>query len=244
LLRKNAFQQGLDPGTSSLAAAFVIDELSSTEHFLRAIEFTFSNHKEDEESRKALKALKQGKETIEQFNITFNSLLYTVDLSNASKCEIYADAIHPEIVNLGLQRGGWSGVTNLKARQAMAITLANDVAEVVALERSCAKGITARVEQKIINAPQRGIVPAPCVPVQAPPKLSEGTPMDLDAISAMVGFTYALFKAECLDAGICALCGGNYDSVHQDQGGFPIQLENQLTLGDKLMMWKDWGGYV
>jgi hypothetical protein len=68
--------------------------------------------------------------------------------------------------------------------------------------------------------------------------------MDLDAISANVGFTYALFKAECLDAGICARCGGNYDSVHQDQGGCPIQVENQLTLGNKLMMWKDWGGYV
>jgi hypothetical protein len=68
--------------------------------------------------------------------------------------------------------------------------------------------------------------------------------MDLDAISATVGFTYALFKAECLDLGVCACCGGNYDSVHQDQGGCPIQVENQLTLGDKLMMWKDWGVYV
>jgi hypothetical protein len=29
---------------------------------------------------------------------------------------------------------GWSGVTNLEACQAMAITLANDVVEVVALE--------------------------------------------------------------------------------------------------------------
>jgi hypothetical protein len=67
LLRKNAFQQGLDPGNSSSAAPFVINELSSTENFLRAIKFTFSNHKEDEESRKALKALRQGKETIEQF---------------------------------------------------------------------------------------------------------------------------------------------------------------------------------
>ncbi|PLW06643.1 hypothetical protein PCANC_28828 [Puccinia coronata f. sp. avenae] len=57
----------------------------------------------------------------------------------------------------------------------MAITLANDVAEVVALERSCAKGITARVKQKIINAPQRGINRAPRAPIQPPPKLSEGS---------------------------------------------------------------------
>jgi hypothetical protein len=136
LLGKNAAAQGLDAAKGLSAAVFVINELLSAKFFLQTIERTFTNHKEMEDARKALKSLKQGKETIEQFNIVFNSLLYSVDLSDASKCEIYADAIHPEIVNLGLQRRGWSGVTNLDLRQSMAVLLANDVAEVLALERS------------------------------------------------------------------------------------------------------------
>ena len=58
----------------------------TAEIFMCAIKSTFSNHKEVEEARKALKAARQGKDTIEQFNITFNALLYSVDLSDASKC--------------------------------------------------------------------------------------------------------------------------------------------------------------
>ncbi|PLW29945.1 hypothetical protein PCASD_18890 [Puccinia coronata f. sp. avenae] len=84
-LGKNANAQGLDAVTGSSMAPFVIDELSSVERFLQEIERTFTNHKELEDARKALKALKQGKETIEQFNIIFNSLLYSVDLSDALK---------------------------------------------------------------------------------------------------------------------------------------------------------------
>ncbi|PLW48462.1 hypothetical protein PCASD_04277 [Puccinia coronata f. sp. avenae] len=243
LLGKNAAAQGLDASKGSLAATFVIDELLSSEFFLQSIKRTFTNHKELEDARKALKTLKQGKETIEQFNIIFNSLLYLVDLSDASKCEIYADAIHPEIVNLGLQRGGWSGVTNLDIRQSMAVLLANDVAEVLALEPSRARGITAKVEQRF-NSGQvnRPIAPIP-KPVP-PPKLSEGTPMDLDAIAANIGFTYALFKQECIAEGLCHKCAGPFDSVHEELSGCPCPEDKQLTLKNKLTLWKNWGGYV
>ncbi|PLW49347.1 hypothetical protein PCASD_02705 [Puccinia coronata f. sp. avenae] len=162
LLGKNAAAQGLDASKGSLAAPFVVKELLSAKFFLQSIERTFSNHKEMEDSLKALKALKQGKETIEQLNIIFNSLLYLVDLSDASECEIYTDAIHPENVNLGLQRGGWSGVTNLDLRQAMAVSLANDVAKVLVLEQLRAKGITAKVEQQVLNlSNNRVIAPVP-----------------------------------------------------------------------------------
>ncbi|PLW33006.1 hypothetical protein PCASD_14905 [Puccinia coronata f. sp. avenae] len=176
LLGKNAHVQGLDAATGSLSSIFVIEELMTSTAFLSAIEYSFSNHKEFKDARKALKSLKQKGEPIEQFNITFNSLLYSVDLSDASKCEIYAEAINPKIVNLGLQRGGWTGVTDLNARQAMAVVLANDVAEVVALERNRAKGISARVEQRLINAPNRQN--SSTVLKQPQQKLSDGTPMD------------------------------------------------------------------
>ncbi|PLW33619.1 hypothetical protein PCANC_23915 [Puccinia coronata f. sp. avenae] len=198
-----------------------------------------------EDARKALKSLKQGKETIEQFNIIFNSLLYLVDLLDALKCKIYADAIYPEIVNLGLQRGGWSGVTNLDICQAMVVLLANDVAEVLDLERSRVRGITAKVEQRFSNTSQvnHNIVQIPKA-TPPPPKLSEGTPMDLDAIAANIGFTYALFKQECIAEGMCHKCGSNFDSVHEEVAGCPCPEEKQLTLDNKLTMWKDWGGYV
>ncbi|PLW46293.1 hypothetical protein PCASD_03789 [Puccinia coronata f. sp. avenae] len=221
LLGKSAHIQGFDAATGSLSSIFVIEELMTSAAFLSAIECSFSNHKEFEEARKALKALKQKGEPIEQFNITFNSLLYSVDLSDASKCEIYAEAINPEIT--------------------MAVTLANDVAEVVALERNRAKGITARVEQCLNNALNRAN-PTPRTTHQ--PKLSDGTPMDLDAVQANTEFTYSLFKAECIKEGICVKCGGNFDSVHEENGYCPVSPVDQLTLQDKLTMWKNWGGYV
>ncbi|PLW39892.1 hypothetical protein PCASD_07911 [Puccinia coronata f. sp. avenae] len=80
-------------------------------------------------------------------------------LRNASKCEIYADAIQPKIVNLGLQKGGWTGVTNLGKQQAMAVKLTNNVAEVMAMEKSRAKGITARVEQRVLQSPAHPLQP-------------------------------------------------------------------------------------
>jgi hypothetical protein len=40
----------------------------------------------------------------------------------------------------------------------MAVVLGNDVAEVVALEQNRAKGISARVEQRLINAPKAKIL--------------------------------------------------------------------------------------
>jgi hypothetical protein len=65
LLGKNSNAQGLDAATGSSAALFVIEELSSAERFLQEIKKTFTNHKEFEDARNALKVLKQGKETIE-----------------------------------------------------------------------------------------------------------------------------------------------------------------------------------
>jgi hypothetical protein len=69
-------------------------------------------------------------------------------------------------------------------------------------------------------------------------------PMDLDAVSANIAFKYALFKAECVDKGIFHKCGKVFDNVHENRGYCPrLELE-QLTLTQKLDMWKNWGGYV
>ena len=86
LLTKNAHEKGLPIQKASLTAEFVIDELYTVETFLSAIEDIFSNHKEVDEQWKALFSLRQGNKSIVEFNIQFNTLFYTVLLSEESKC--------------------------------------------------------------------------------------------------------------------------------------------------------------
>ncbi|KAA1107039.1 hypothetical protein PGTUg99_026465 [Puccinia graminis f. sp. tritici] len=99
-MKKNAVEQGLDPKRASLQPDFVLQELVTAENFIVAIEAVFSNHKEEEDIRKLLKSARQGNTSIEEFNLYFNSLLYSVDLSESLKCEFYNDAINPKIVQL------------------------------------------------------------------------------------------------------------------------------------------------
>jgi hypothetical protein len=94
LLSRNAHEQHLPVKNASSASAFVIEELYDAEVFLSHLEDIFSNHKEDEEARRALLSLKQGNQSIAEFNIHFNTLLYLVELSEASKCEVYKGAIN------------------------------------------------------------------------------------------------------------------------------------------------------
>jgi hypothetical protein len=57
-----------------------------------------------------------------------------VDLSEASKCNLYDDAINPKIIQLGILRGGWNGVTDLAKKQAMSVELAANVPGVVLID--------------------------------------------------------------------------------------------------------------
>jgi hypothetical protein len=108
----------------------VISELFDSESFLLVFEDMFSNHKEAEEQRKALFSLRQGSKSIAEFNIQFNTLLYTVILSEESKCEVYKAAINPKIIELGVQRGGWTELDTLVEKQRMAVKLLTDVIQV------------------------------------------------------------------------------------------------------------------
>ncbi|KAA1075627.1 hypothetical protein PGTUg99_032636 [Puccinia graminis f. sp. tritici] len=191
LMKKNAVEQGLNPKTASSKPDFVLQELSTAKDFILAIESVFSNHKEEEDICKLLKAARQGNTSIEKFNLYFNSLLYSVDLSESSKCEFYDDAINLKIVQLGMLRGGWTTLTDLDSKQEMAVKLATDVAGLGFIDKinqnknqsgSSSQIPVQRVEQKIV------------VP---PPKLSEAVPMDIDVLAAQIGFTYEDWKKEC-----------------------------------------------
>ncbi|KAA1111405.1 hypothetical protein PGTUg99_004921 [Puccinia graminis f. sp. tritici] len=233
LMAKNAHHQNLDPNTASSKAPFLLDELLSGESFLVAIETTFSNHKGEEEARKSLRVMKQGNTPIEEFNVSFNSLLYSVDLSEASKCDLYDEAINPKIIQLGILRGGWNGVTDLAKKQAMAVILAADVPGVALIDRLSQK------PQPIVHKVQ--LPPKPDLS-RAPPRLSDGVPMDIDAIAAELGFTYDAYRHECVLQHICHRCGGRYDSAHTNARRCPLDKGAQLSKPQILGIWRDWGG--
>ena len=73
--------QGLPVRKVLSAAEFVIEELENSETFLNQIEEMFSSGQEGEDARKALLSLRQGNKPIAEFNIQFNTLLYSVVLS-------------------------------------------------------------------------------------------------------------------------------------------------------------------
>ncbi|KAA1080446.1 hypothetical protein PGT21_007469 [Puccinia graminis f. sp. tritici] len=236
LMKKDAVEQGLDPKTASSQPDFVLQELVTAENFIVAIEAVFSNHKEEEDIRKLLKSARQGNTSIEEFNLYFNSLLYSVDLSESSKCEFYDDAINPKIVQLGMLRGGWTTLTSLDAKQEMAVTLATDVAGLGFIDKVNQNKSQSTSQRPVQRVEHKVIVP--------PPKLSEAVPMDLDVLAAQIGFTYEDWKKECILQHLCHRCGGTWDSAHDTVHHCPLAKKHHLSKSQCLAIWKDWGGHV
>ena len=78
-----ASSSGYDNASSH--ADYVIDELKSAQLFITALEATFTNHREAEESRQKLQRIRQAKDQlIEEFNMIFNALLFMVDMDSVS----------------------------------------------------------------------------------------------------------------------------------------------------------------
>ncbi|KAA1117635.1 hypothetical protein PGT21_017531 [Puccinia graminis f. sp. tritici] len=93
----------------------------------------------------------------------------------------------PKIIQLGILRGGWNGVTDFAKKQAMAVELAADVPGVALIDRLSQK------PQPIIQKIQ---LPSKLDLSKAPPRLSNGVPMDIDAIAAKLNFTYDAYRHE------------------------------------------------
>ncbi|KAA1106208.1 hypothetical protein PGT21_030960 [Puccinia graminis f. sp. tritici] len=243
LLGKNAQQQGLNSLTASSRADFVLEELQDAESFLVSIEATFSNHREVEEARKALKAARQGTKTVEEFNIIFNSLLYSVDLSEASKCEIYDEAINQDIVKLGMFRGGWTSIKTLQAKQDMAASLAMDLGGVGFYE----KGVRQKAINQVANqqrSQHRSDDHRPATQLHPDPA-RDGGPMDIDAIIAAeieaTGFSYSQWRFEAKARKLCIRCGRQFDKLHKDRHSCPVDPKFHLKTGDMAALLRDWG---
>ncbi|KAA1129059.1 hypothetical protein PGTUg99_050181 [Puccinia graminis f. sp. tritici] len=230
LLTRNAHKQDLPTKKASALDPFVITELVDASTFLLLVEETFSSHTEEEDARKALMALRQGNKSIANFNIQFNTLLFSVDLSKASKCKHYDAAINPKIIHLGINRGWWSDLTTLAEKQRVAVCLAKDVGQVSQINQQNFKVPPPRVEYRSV----------PSVPLPAKP--SQSVPMDIDSALAEVGFTWPLWRDECTKKRICFRCAEPFDRAHVRAGGCIEPDSKWLDKEDVLPIWKSWGG--
>ncbi|KAH9466207.1 hypothetical protein Pst134EB_001267 [Puccinia striiformis f. sp. tritici] len=216
-MESNASQQGLDPKTASVMPNFVLPVLQSVEVFLAELESHFSITVEIEEARKVLRSLRQGNSSIQEFNNTFNSHLWSVvGLDDMSKSEIYMKAIAPRILELGVLRGCWKDLGTLKLKQETAVSLASDSALPI-VDRIMAgkqgqhqqsqipRTVTqTRVDQRVIQPPPK---------LGNPPKLgshfinSGPVPMDIDTLEAEAGFDIDVWKTQCRRLNMCWRCG-------------------------------------
>ncbi|PLW08585.1 hypothetical protein PCANC_28965 [Puccinia coronata f. sp. avenae] len=217
LLHKNAAAQGLPTVNASSHAPYVIDELKSAQLFITALEATFTNHREAEESREKLQLIRQTRDqSIEEFNIIFNMLLFMVDMDSVSKCDLYQSAVNPIIHELGIMRGGWASIKDLESKQAMAVQLYHDDEGMKLAKRikkaSNSSHAPPRIEHKINPSQHSTSIPQSKVVDSSP--ASDPMAMDLDSIVAEMKFSYAVYRILCRQNQICQRCGFVFDKDH------------------------------
>ncbi|KAA1107130.1 hypothetical protein PGT21_003473 [Puccinia graminis f. sp. tritici] len=204
LLTHNADAQGLPTKSALALAPFVLPELATSDIFLDLIESHFSSSTEEEDARKAFFALRQGSSLISEFNIQFNTLLYSVNLSPKSALEHYERAINQKIIELGIQRGGWSELTNLDDMQRMAVKLSLDVGRVNQINQRKFTVPPLRVEYRVSGS---------ALAVANP---SQAVLMDIDSVLASVGFTWPAWRKACTDRKTCFRCLQPFNKDHVD----------------------------
>ncbi|KAH9443375.1 hypothetical protein Pst134EA_031325 [Puccinia striiformis f. sp. tritici] len=232
---------------------FVLPVLQSVEVFLAELESHFSVTVEIEEARKVLRSLRQGNSSIQEFNNTFNSHLWSVvGLDDMSKSEIYIKAIAPSI-GVGCFTGSWKDLGTLALKQEMAVSLSSDSAlpivdRIMAGKQSqhqhsqIPRTVTqTRVDQRVIQPPPK---------LDNAPKLgthfinSDHAPMDIDALEAEAGFDIDVWKSQCRRMNMCWRCGGDFDDAHSVNKGCCIPRIYQLSPEQRVNIWKDWGGHL
>ncbi|EHS63494.1 uncharacterized protein PGTG_22804, partial [Puccinia graminis f. sp. tritici CRL 75-36-700-3] len=70
-------------------------------------------------------------------------------------------------------------------------------------------------------------------PLPPPPQVPASTPMDIDSITASVGFTFAAYRALCVKNKICQRCQKAYDEAHISNRSCPnteVVIKNKLDL--------------
>ncbi|POW13010.1 hypothetical protein PSTT_04050 [Puccinia striiformis] len=249
LLAENAGLLGLDTRQASLLSDFVHPSLLNSEAFLGAIVREWPNVNEHEEDWRAFESLHQGKTSIGDFNSAFNTLYHRlgIPLDPRVLCDYYDKAVCPDIVKLGAVRGGWTGLNNLKDKQALAVTFSLDPMGISIVNQMVhPKAQMVHPKAPLPNRPfQSAQGFRPPAPIIRPPvaKLSPGVPMELDAMSGGV-YSWPLFVEVCKEHAICIRCGGDWDTFHKTSRVCPVPLNSRMTEENIQALWVEWGGIL
>lgn len=164
----------------------------------------FCNKHESEEAKRRLYICKQGNKTIEEFNALFNSLVYAVDLSEESRCDVYERALHPEILKIAVVRGNWKSTTLLKDKQSLAASAAEAQEKISSINQSIPY-YHSRPHQQ---GQQRHSAPPPPVQINSGP-----APMDLDGMATEGPFDFLEYRRICRLHKICHRCGLKFEGL-------------------------------
>ncbi|PLW45940.1 hypothetical protein PCANC_09698 [Puccinia coronata f. sp. avenae] len=231
LLFENARSQGLSTDSASTADPYVLEVLSTAKSFLAHLESVFNNKHDVEESKKRLFSFKQGNRTIEEFNALFNSLAYSVDLTEESQCDIYEQALNPKVLKIAVMRNDWKGATKLKEKQILAISAAEAQDKISSIDAGSLPSLHRQ------PPPPR---PSP-LPPPPPVRIPDGVvPMDLDNISSDTTFTFPKFRALCVQKGICQRCGQQFDEAHKRARGCVVSDSKHMDIKQKIELFRKW----
>jgi hypothetical protein len=195
------------------------------------LEEVFNNKHDVDEAKKRLFAFKQGNRTIEEFNALFNSLAYSVDLTEESHCDVYEQALNPNVLKIAVLRSDWKQATKLKEKQILAIAAAEAQDKISSIDSGTLPTIHRQPAQFRPNPPQ----------TPAPVRIPGGVvPMDLDIISSDNTFSFPKFRALCVQHGICQQCGQKFDEDHKQVRGCVLPNDKHIDIKRKLELFRQW----
>ncbi|MBW0471041.1 hypothetical protein O181_010756 [Austropuccinia psidii MF-1] len=103
MLRENAMIQGL-PSNSNLARnVYVQTHLLKTKSFCEKLQEIFGDKFEGENEKQALQSCKQDNRLIGEYNSHFSSLVYAVDLTEQTRCDLYKAGLNVKILDVALK---------------------------------------------------------------------------------------------------------------------------------------------
>ncbi|OAV88783.1 hypothetical protein PTTG_28916 [Puccinia triticina 1-1 BBBD Race 1] len=222
VLRENAQTQNLPSKLASAEDPYVLPCLISICTFLSHLEEVFANSSSIEDAKRALYSCKQGNKPLDVFNSLFCSLVFAFDLTEDCRIDVYKAAINPKILEIAIQKDSWKEATDLKQKMALCILASNILDELTMLRANLS---TKRVDFQLQQPP--------------PPPLpnSNATPMDIDAITASIGFTFSAYRALCVKHKLCQRCHKAYDETHISNRSCPnteVQMKDKIALFTKL----------
>jgi hypothetical protein len=214
LLKENARTQELPTQFASAEDPYILPCLHSIRSFLAKLEEVFADRNSVEDAKRALYSCKQGNMSLD----VFNSLVYAVDLTEESRCDLYKRALNPRILEIAIVKDSWKSADTLRKKQDLAVLASNILDELNQLRGN----MSVRQPNHCPSAP-----PPPAAP----------TPMDIDAITASTGFTFPLYRALCVKNKLCQRCHKAYDKAHINNRSCPnveVSMKDKVDLFTRL----------